>query len=82
VSVAGSLPLVRDDNRVIDVDRTVEAVPRLAAAGVTDFRIAMRPPPDRPAAALDQLSALAAAFREVLPERPSGHHLRPKGSVI
>ena len=39
--MTGSLPLVRDDHGVLDVARTVEAVPRLAKAGVTDFRVAM-----------------------------------------
>jgi probable F420-dependent oxidoreductase len=63
LQVTGSLPLVRDGRRELDVARTVEAVPRLAEAGVTDFRVAMRLPTD-PSAALDQLSALAAAFRE------------------
>lgn len=66
LQVVGSLPLIRDDQRVLDVARTVEAVPRLAAAGVTDFRVAMpHPPPHSPFIAdLDQLSALAEAFHE------------------
>jgi len=63
LQVVGSLPLIREDQRVLDVARTVDAVPRLAEAGVTDFRVAMRLPADR-SAALDQLSALAAAFHE------------------
>lgn len=66
LQVVGSLPLIRDDQRVLDVARTVEAVPRLAAAGVTDFRVVMpHPPPHSPFMAdLDQLSALAEAFHE------------------
>jgi probable F420-dependent oxidoreductase len=63
LQVVGSLPLVRDDQRVLDVARTVEAVPRLAQAGVTDFRVAMRLPAGR-SADLDQLGQLAAAFRQ------------------
>src|SRR5262249_46756768 len=63
LQVTGSLPLVRDGQGVLDVARTVEAVPRLARAGVTDFRVAMRLPAGHSAAA-DQLSALAGAFGE------------------
>jgi hypothetical protein len=63
LQVTGSLPLVGDGQGVLDVARTVEAVPRLARAGVTDFRVAMRLPAGQSAAA-DQLSALAGAFRE------------------
>jgi probable F420-dependent oxidoreductase len=63
LQVTGSLPLVRDDHGVLDVARTVEAVPRLAKAGVTDFRVAMRLTAGH-SATLDQLSALASAFHE------------------
>jgi probable F420-dependent oxidoreductase len=63
LQVTGSLPLVQDGQGVLDVARTVEAVPLLARAGVTDFRVAMRLPAGR-SAALDQLSALASAFHE------------------
>ena len=64
LQVTGSLPLVRNSQGQLDIARTVEAVPRLAGAGVTDFRVAMRLPADSPAA-LDQLSALASAFHEL-----------------
>jgi probable F420-dependent oxidoreductase len=70
LQVTGYLPLIRDDRRELDIARTVEAVPRLAGAGVTDFRVSLpRPSPHSPfttdrSAALDQLSALAAAFRD------------------
>jgi probable F420-dependent oxidoreductase len=70
LQVVGSLPLIRDDQRILDVAQTVAAVPRLATAGVTDFRVAMpHPPPHSPftaghSAALDQLSALAQAFHQ------------------
>jgi probable F420-dependent oxidoreductase len=64
LQVVGSLPLVRDGQGVLDVARTVEAVPRLAGAGVTDFRVGMRLPTGYSAAVLDQLCALAEAFRE------------------
>jgi len=63
LQVTGYLPLVRDSQGALDIARTVEAVPGLAKAGVTDFRVSMRLP-DGYAAALDQLSALAQAFHE------------------
>jgi probable F420-dependent oxidoreductase len=63
LQVVGYLPLIRDDRRELDIGRTVEAVPRLAEAGVTDFRVSLRLPTDR-SAALEQLSALAAGFRD------------------
>src|SRR5215469_6894008 len=43
LQVVGYLPLARDGQGVLDVARTVDAVPRLAEAGVTDFRVALRP---------------------------------------
>ena len=63
LQVVGYLPLARDGQGVLDVARTVDAVPRLAEAGVTDFRVALRPPTDY-SAALDQLRSLTSAFRE------------------
>jgi len=64
LKVTGHLPLVRDSEGALDVARTAEAAPRLAEAGVTDFRVAMRLPADY-SAALDQLSALTLAFHDV-----------------
>jgi hypothetical protein len=64
LQVTGSLPLVRDSQGELDVAQTVKEVPRLAGAGVTDFRVAMRLPAHS-SAALDQLSALASAFHEL-----------------
>jgi probable F420-dependent oxidoreductase len=63
LQVTGSLPLVRDGQGAIDVARTVDAVPRLAEAGVTDFRVALRLSAGSPAA-YDQLRALAKGFHE------------------
>jgi len=60
--VEGSLPLVRDDGGAIDVARTIEGVPARVAAGVTDFRAALRVPDDTDQAA-EQLGPLVAAFR-------------------
>jgi probable F420-dependent oxidoreductase len=62
LQVVGRLPLVRDEQGSIDLPRSMEAVPGLSAAGVTDFRIAMRLPPD-PSETLDRLSAVVGAFR-------------------
>jgi probable F420-dependent oxidoreductase len=64
LQVTGYLPLVWDSQGALDIARTVEAVPGLTKAGVTDFRVGMRLPAGY-AAALDQLSALAVAFHEV-----------------
>ena len=47
----------------------METVPSLSAAGVTDFRISMRLPPD-PSEALDRLSGVVGAFRTAS-DRPS-----------
>jgi probable F420-dependent oxidoreductase len=63
LQVVGYLPLVRDAQGALDVARTVEAVPRLAAAGVTDFRVGMRLPVGN-SPAWDQLSTLASTFHE------------------
>jgi hypothetical protein len=46
----------------MDLSRSMEAVPGLSAAGVTDFRISMRLSPE-PSAALEHLSTVVAAFR-------------------
>jgi hypothetical protein len=62
LQVVGSLPMVKDATGVIDLARTVEAVPALRAAGVTDFRAGVRIPEDA-SAALDLLAPLVAAFR-------------------
>lgn len=43
LQVTWSSPLERDADGVIDVDRSMHGVPALAALGVTDLRIALRP---------------------------------------
>jgi len=60
--VEGPLPIVRGGDNAVDVDRTMEPVPGLVAAGVTDFRAGLRIPDD-PGAAADQLGPLVTAFR-------------------
>jgi probable F420-dependent oxidoreductase len=64
LQVTGYLPLARDGRGTFDVARTAEAVPRMAGAGVTDFRVALPGFSYGDPAALDQLSALAGAFHE------------------
>ena len=61
IGVVGTLPVVRTDDGV-DLAATMEGVPALVDAGVTDFR-AHLPIPDDPAAAHDYLADVVAAFR-------------------
>ena len=56
------LPVVKADDGSLDLDRTMEQVPALAATGLTDLRGGFRLPDD-PSAALDELSTIVAAFR-------------------
>jgi probable F420-dependent oxidoreductase len=62
LQVTGSLSVVKAADGGIDLDRTMEVVPALADAGLTDLRI--RPElSDDPSAALDELRAVVTAFR-------------------
>jgi probable F420-dependent oxidoreductase len=61
LQVVGSLPIVLRGSRV-DMKATMDAARPLAAAGVSDFRVRLRLPPERQAAA-QALSDLVAAFR-------------------
>ncbi len=60
--VEGPLPVVRDAGGAIDVARTMENVPALVEAGITDFRAPVRVPDDR-SVAEDTFGPLVAAFR-------------------
>ena len=62
LEVVGSLPGVRNGDGALDLGRTMEGVPALVAAGVTDFRASLRLPPDD-AQARDHLLEVVAAFR-------------------
>ncbi len=62
LQVTGTLRMVKRDDGSLDLDRTMEAVPELAAAGLTDLRIQFRLV-DSSAAAIDDLSDIVAAFR-------------------
>jgi probable F420-dependent oxidoreductase len=65
LQIVGTLPTVKDANGKPDIDRTVEAAPALAAAGVTDVRSAFPLPADA-SAALDTLRSFVAAFRSAV----------------
>jgi probable F420-dependent oxidoreductase len=69
LQVVGYLRLVKDANGAIDLDRTMDAVPALAALGVTDLRVRFTFPTD-PSAALDELSSLVRAFRTAADRPP------------
>jgi probable F420-dependent oxidoreductase len=63
--VQGSLPVVKQADRSIDLARTMEGVPALAEAGVTDFRAPVPITLDGRATA-DYLAELVAAFRSAV----------------
>jgi probable F420-dependent oxidoreductase len=68
LDVVGTLP-ARKAAAGVDVAATMEVVPDLVDAGVTDFRMAVSIPPDR-SAAEDLLAPIVAGFREAT-GRPS-----------
>jgi probable F420-dependent oxidoreductase len=61
--VKGNLPLVKGPGGGPDLSRSIEQVPALVEAGVTDFRIGFAVPAD-PGAAADLLSETVTAFRQ------------------
>jgi probable F420-dependent oxidoreductase len=62
LGVVGTLRAVKLDNGGLDLEPTMEPVAKLHLAGVSDFRIALKPPRGEPAAA-DYLGEVVAAFR-------------------
>lgn len=64
IGVVGSLALARTDDGALDIERTMDPVPGLVAAGVTDFRFSlpMTTPPAEVAGTLEQI---VRAFRSV-----------------
>jgi probable F420-dependent oxidoreductase len=62
LGVVGTLRAVRDAEGNQDLVQTMEPVPRLHAAGVTDFRIVTRPPAGLEAAS-EYMGSIVAAFR-------------------
>lgn len=69
--VAGTLPIARRDDRTVDLAPTMDAVPDLVAAGVTDFR-ARLPLSADPAEAEEAAGALVTAFRKATGRTPPG----------
>ena len=53
---------MKTDDGTLDLDRTMEAVPALAAAGLTDVRPASSSARATSSAAVDELSGIVAAF--------------------
>ena len=64
LQVTGALPVVRDAD-ALDLARTMDGVPTLVAAGLTDLRADIRVPADK-SAAIDVLAPLVAAFRQAV----------------
>ncbi len=65
LQVAGSLPVVRGTGGQMDVGRTMEGVPALVAAGVTDFSLPWNPRAKDQAQAEAALRPVVDAFRSV-----------------
>ncbi len=63
--IVGLLPLVRKDDRSLDLEPTIAAVPALVEAGVTDFRARLDLPAD-PSAAEELATTFVAAFRKAV----------------
>ena len=62
LQVVGFLPMVTQPDGELDLNRTMEAVPSLAEAGLTDFRVRVALSDDR-SAALEKLTDVVTAFR-------------------
>jgi probable F420-dependent oxidoreductase len=60
--VQGPISLVKGSDGQLDVERTMEVVPKLMEMGVTDFRIGLKPPTD-PGEMLELLGRVVSAFR-------------------
>jgi len=61
--VTAQLPIHKDASGRLDLPRSLEPVPALQAAGITDFRAGLSLPAD-PSATLDTLAPLVTAFRQ------------------
>jgi len=62
LQVVGQLPVVRREDRLLDIDATMAGVPALVEAGFTDLRMALNLPDD-PFEARDHLTVVVDAFR-------------------
>jgi hypothetical protein len=69
LQVVGRLPVVTGADGTLAVDRTMDGVPALVEAGITDFRTSFRLPAD-PTAAADHLGDIVTAFRAVTDRPP------------
>jgi len=65
LQVVGHMPMVKTASGDMDIARTMEKLPALAAAGVTDFRATLSLPNDQ-AAAADKLRPIVKAFRAAM----------------
>jgi probable F420-dependent oxidoreductase len=65
VAVAGGIPVILDEGHRPRVGPTMEIVPKLVDAGVTDVRLRGLPLPDDPSAAEDTLASVVSEFRAV-----------------
>jgi probable F420-dependent oxidoreductase len=65
IQIVGNLAPVRGDGGKVDVDRTLEGVPALVDAGVTDVRAGFSVPDDA-AAAQDYLADVVQKFRAIV----------------
>jgi probable F420-dependent oxidoreductase len=63
--IVGSLPVVKDGDGNADLVATMDGVPALAEAGITDFRSNLPIPAD-PSEAADRLGEVVAAFRKAV----------------
>jgi probable F420-dependent oxidoreductase len=61
LEIVGQAPVVTEPGGEIDVDRTLEGVPELVDAGITDVRMALGPE-----VPIDDLRALVAGFRSTV----------------
>ena len=65
IEVQGSLPTVRRDDGTLDLDATMDGVPPLAEAGITDFKAYLRLSGghDR---TVEELTPLVRSFRDAV----------------
>ena len=65
IQIVGNLPPVRGGDGKVDIDRSLDGVPALVDAGVTDVRAGLNIPDD-PSAAHDYLSGVVQKFRTIV----------------
>jgi len=68
LQVPGNLPVVKDADGGLDLERTMEGVPALVRAGLTDFRANISVPAGE-SEAVDRLSEVVVAFRSAVGRR-------------